>query len=72
MSQPPTARRYSRSVDDRVIGGVCGGLAEYLSIDAKLVRIATVVLGVMTGGAVVVGYVLLMVLTPEKGAEEEL
>ena len=71
MSQPPQARRFYRSVEDRRIAGVCGGLAEYLNVDPKLVRIATVVLGVMTGGAVVVGYVLLMVLTPERGAEEE-
>ena len=71
MSQPPQARRFYRSTEDRHIAGVCGGLAEYLNVDPMLVRIATVVLGVMTGGAAVVGYVLLMVLTPEKGTEEE-
>jgi phage shock protein C len=70
MSQPQRGRYY-RSVDDRRLAGVCGGLAEYLNVDSKLVRVATVVLGLMTGGAVVVGYVLLMVLVPEKGAEED-
>ena len=35
-------RRLYRSRDDRVIGGVCGGLAEYFGIDPLIVRIITV------------------------------
>jgi len=37
-------RRVYRSRHDRMIGGVCGGLAEYFQIDPTLVRIAAVVL----------------------------
>lgn len=36
--------RLVRSENDRIIAGVCGGLAEYLNIDPALVRIAFVVL----------------------------
>lgn len=36
-------QRLHRSVTDRVVAGVCGGIAEYLAIDPSLVRIAFVV-----------------------------
>lgn len=32
-------RRLTRSRDDRVVAGVCGGLAEYLGIDVTIVRV---------------------------------
>src|SRR5699024_7123635 len=38
-----------RSTDDRVIAGVCAGVAAYLNVDANIVRIATVVLSFITG-----------------------
>jgi phage shock protein C len=38
-----TPRRLRRSEQDRIVAGVCGGIAEYLSIDPSLVRIAFVV-----------------------------
>lgn len=69
---PPPARRLQRSRDDRVIAGVCGGLAEYFGIDPVLVRIATLVL-VFAGGAglllYVIGWIAIPV-EPEAGAGE--
>ena len=51
------ARRLKRSATDRKIGGVCGGLANYLDVDPTLVRLATVILaiypGAMIGGVLV-------------------
>ena len=38
-----------RSRTDRYIGGVCGGVASYLNMDATLVRILTVVITLFTG-----------------------
>jgi phage shock protein PspC (stress-responsive transcriptional regulator) len=60
----PTARRLYRSRDDRVIGGVCGGLGEYFDIDAVLIRIAFVLL-VFAGGAGVLAYVLCWIFIPD-------
>ena len=34
-----SGKRIYRSQSDKVIGGVCGGLAEYINIDALIVRI---------------------------------
>ena len=48
--------RLTRSVADRQIAGVCGGLAEYLGLDSTIVRILSVVLaiypGAFIGGAI--------------------
>jgi phage shock protein PspC (stress-responsive transcriptional regulator) len=41
-----TARRLQRSIADRKIAGVCGGLADYFGVDSTLVRIAAVVLAI--------------------------
>lgn len=56
-----------RSRTDRVIGGVCGGLAEYLALDPLLVRIFFIVFGIMTGMGVV-AYMLLWLLVPAEDA----
>ncbi len=42
-----TGPRLTRSVTDRKLAGVCGGLAEWLDLDPTLVRIAYVVLSVL-------------------------
>lgn len=47
MSTP--AKRLVRSETDRMLGGVCGGLAEYLGVDATLVRLGVAVLSLFTG-----------------------
>ena len=44
--------RLTRSVADRQIAGVCGGIAEYLAIDATVVRIVSVVLAVYPGAII--------------------
>jgi phage shock protein PspC (stress-responsive transcriptional regulator) len=49
---PPRApygpRRLMRSSQDRMLAGVCGGLAAYLNLDPTLVRVAYVVLSLFT------------------------
>lgn len=42
-----TGSQLTRSVTDRKLAGVCGGLAEWLDLDPTLVRIAYVVLSVL-------------------------
>src|SRR5919197_1329794 len=59
-------RRLYRSRGDRVIGGVCAGIARYFNIDPVIVRIAAVAL-VFVGGAGVVAYVAALLLMPNEG-----
>jgi phage shock protein C len=55
--------RLLRTNDDRMIGGVCGGLGRYLKIDAVLVRLGFVLLTIY-GGVGPVLYLLLLILMP--------
>ena len=57
-------RKLKRSRDSAWLGGVCAGFALRLDIDPVLVRIATVVLTVLTGGFGLVVYGLLWLILP--------
>jgi phage shock protein C len=59
--------RLYRSVDDRVIAGVCGGLANRLAIDPSLVRIAYAIVALVTGVfPLLVLYVIMAAIVPEE------
>ena len=60
--QPP--KRLVRSTSNRMIGGVCGGVADYLNMDATLVRILTVVISLFTGVPVIL-YIIALFVVPE-------
>jgi len=62
-----SSHRLERSATDRVVGGVCGGIAEYLAVDATLVRVFFVIAGFLTAGLGVVAYIVLLVLMPMPG-----
>ncbi|HKC90114.1 MAG TPA: PspC domain-containing protein [Candidatus Limnocylindria bacterium] len=59
--------RLERSATNRVIGGVCGGIAEYLAVDATLVRVVFVFTGFITAGLFILAYIVLLVLMPQPG-----
>lgn len=56
-------KRLYRSQNDRMIWGVCGGLANYFDIDPTVVRLITVLL-VFLGGFVILAYILFAVIVP--------
>lgn len=62
--QPEPPRRLLRSRDERVIGGVCGGLARYFNVDPLIFRIAAVAL-VFVGGFAIVAYLAALLLVPD-------
>jgi len=57
-------RKLYRDPDDRVIGGACSGLAQYLNIDVVLVRILFVVF-TLIGGAGIWVYIILWIVAPQ-------
>ena len=57
--------RLHRSRTDRMLGGVCGGLAESLGVDAALLRIGLVALTLLGVGIGVVLYAAIWMLAPE-------
>lgn len=50
---------------DRMVAGVCGGLADYLGLDRSMVRIATLI-GIVFLGLSVWIYVILWLIVPEQ------
>ena len=58
-------RKLRRSRTDRSIAGVCGGLANYLGIDATVLRIAMLCF-VIFGGMSLWVYIIMWLLIPEE------
>jgi phage shock protein C len=58
-------RRLYRSRRESVLGGVAGGVAEYLDVDPSIVRIIWVVLAIVTGGLFLVLYIVMWIVVPE-------
>ncbi len=56
--------RLQRNRQDRVLGGVCAGIAERFDVDALLIRIVAVALALVTGGAAVFAYLAAWALLP--------
>ncbi len=57
-------RRLYRSATDKVIGGVAGGVAEFLDLDPSIVRVVWALLAVLTGGALFLLYVVMWIVVP--------
>ncbi len=58
-------RRLYRSPTDSVLGGVAGGVAEYLDVDPSIVRIVWAILAIVTGGIFFVVYIVMWIVVPE-------
>ena len=58
-------KRFYLSETDKKIGGVCGGLGEYLGIDSLIIRIVFVVL-ILGYGTGLLAYILLWLLAPKR------
>lgn len=65
MEEP--GKRLYRSTTDRMVAGVVGGLAEYLGIDASLLRLLVVTIGFFSGffPAMIV-YLIAWIIIPEE------
>ena len=58
-------KRLYRSVTNRKICGVCGGLGEYFNIDPTLIRLGGVLLACVSCGTAVVAYFVAAVIIPD-------
>jgi len=64
LEELDSIKKLYRDPDDRVLGGVCSGLAKYLNIDIIIVRIIFIVF-LIGGGLSFIVYLVLWVITPE-------
>lgn len=58
-------KRLYRSTKEKMIGGVCGGMAEYFEIDPVLIRILFVV-ATFVGGSGILAYIICWIIIPER------
>lgn len=62
------AKKLYRSQADKMIGGVCAGLAEYFDLDLNLVRLLFVALTLLTALLpMLVFYIIAWIIVPVKG-----
>jgi phage shock protein C len=54
---------------ERLIGGVCGGIAEYLNVDPLLVRLAFAALGLVYGFGVLI-YLVMWIVVPDESGQQ--
>jgi phage shock protein PspC (stress-responsive transcriptional regulator) len=62
----PTGKRLTRSMTDRKIAGVCGGLAEYYGVDATPIRLLWAILSILFGAVIggVIAYLVAWAIIP--------
>lgn len=61
-------KRLYRSTKNRVIGGVCGGLGDYLNVDPVLLRVLWAVF-FFVGGMGLLAYIIAWIVMPERPAD---
>ena len=58
-------KRLTRSLNDKMLAGVCGGIANHMNIDPTIVRLIFV-LAVFLGFAGVLAYLIMWIVVPKE------
>lgn len=66
---PYSKARLYRSGRDRILGGVCGGIAEYLGVDPVLIRLLWVI-GSIAWGFGIIAYIIAWIIIPKNPAQK--
>ncbi|MDA2809142.1 PspC domain-containing protein [Nocardiopsis sp. RSe5-2] len=61
-------KRLRRSTGQRMLTGVCGGIGQFVGIDANIVRLAFAVFTLL-GGSGILLYIIAWVIMPEEGTD---
>ena len=59
-------KTLTRSKSNRMVAGVCAGLADYLNMDPTVVRLLFVLGFFALNGGLVVAYIIMAIVTPEE------
>ena len=62
---PPNRDKLFRDNNDKILGGVCGGLAHYLKVDPAIIRVAFALATIGWGTGVIL-YILLWIILPSR------
>ena len=59
------SKKLYRSVSDKKLAGVCGGIAEYFGLDSTLIRVGWALVSLFAGAGVL-AYIVCAIIIPEK------
>jgi phage shock protein PspC (stress-responsive transcriptional regulator) len=59
-------KKLYRSKKDRIIAGVCGGIAEYSNVDSTLIRFLWALITIFSMGFGLIAYLIAIITIPEK------
>ncbi|MDO8656417.1 MAG: PspC domain-containing protein [Nanoarchaeota archaeon] len=62
---PSPIKRLYRSRHDKVLGGVCAGIADYLHVDPVLVRLLWVIFALIMGTGII-AYIIAWIIIPQE------
>jgi len=61
------AKQLFRSATNKKIAGICGGVGEMMNVDPTIIRLVTIVLGLVTGIIpFIIAYIIAWWIVPEK------
>lgn len=63
-------KKLYRSTKNRMLGGVCGGIAEYFELDPTIIRVLFVLFSVFAGGGIL-AYIMLWLIIPREPETSE-
>ena len=69
MTKP--VKHLYRSKRDRIFGGVCGGIAEYMEVDPVVVRLVLAILTLISMGMGILAYIIAWVIIPEEPTSKQ-
>ena len=58
-------KKLYRSLSDKKLAGVCGGIAEYFGLDSTLIRVGWAIVSLFAGAGVL-AYIVCALIIPEK------
>ena len=61
-----TSKKLYRSKTQKMISGVCGGLADYFDIDVSIIRVLWVLGTIISAGIGIVAYIIMYFVFPEQ------
>ncbi len=64
-AQHRNGKKLFRDTDDRIISGVCAGIGHYFGVEPRWIRLAALVLLIVTMGSVLPVYIILWIVVPK-------
>jgi len=61
-------KQLTRSQNDRMLAGICAGLAKYMDMDPTVIRLIFVLLFFVTGPGVLLAYLIMAIVIPNEPA----